>query len=140
MRVKIGAEVIARLRRDRGNTSLLWSIGRLGARTPIYGPLTSVVPSADAARWLEQLIALPPAPELVAAIVQIGARTSDPLRDLDDVAIDAARRHLAQAQVHPDALRPLSEVVARTFAEASHAFGEPLPNGLRLETAHKLRG
>ena len=135
MRVKIGDEVTARLRRDRGNTSLLWSIGRLGARTPIYGPLTSVVPSADAARWLEQLIALPPAPELVAAMVQVGARTGDPLRDLDEVAIDAARRHLAQAEVHPDALRPLSEVVARTFADASHAFGEPLPNGLRLETA-----
>jgi hypothetical protein len=135
MRVKIGDEVIRRLRRDPGNTSLLWSIGRLGARTPIYGPLTSVVPAADAARWLEQLIALRPTPELVAAIVEIGARTGDPLRDLDEAALDAARRHSAESQVHPDALRALSEVVARTFADASRAFGEPLPNGLRLEAA-----
>jgi hypothetical protein len=140
MRVKIGDEVLVRLRRDRGNASLLWSIGRLGARTPIYGPLTSVVPPADAARWLEQLTKLPPTPELVAAIVQIAGRTGDPLRDLDEVALDAARRHSAQAQVDPDALRPLSEVVARSFADASHAFGEPLPNGLRLEAAEKLSG
>ena len=42
-RVKIGDEVMRRLRRDEDNASLLWSIGRLGARTPIYGPLTSVV-------------------------------------------------------------------------------------------------
>ena len=56
-RVKIGDEVIRRLRRDHDNASLLWSIGRLGARTPIYGPLTSVVPASDAGRWLDELVA-----------------------------------------------------------------------------------
>ena len=56
-RVKIGDEVMRRLRRDEDNASLLWSIGRLGARTPIYGPLTSVVAASDAGRWLEELVA-----------------------------------------------------------------------------------
>ena len=28
--------------------------------------------------------------------------------------------------------RPLYEVVTATFADTSRAFGEPLPNGLRL--------
>ena len=132
-RVKIGDEVIRRLRRDDDNASLLWSIGRLGARTPIYGPLTSVVAASDAGRWLEELIANErDTAELFAAIVQIGALTGDPLRDLDEHVFDAARQRLRDAGVDPDATRPLYEVVTATFADTSRAFGESLPNGLRL--------
>ena len=36
------------------------------------------------------------------------------------------------AGVDPDAARPLYEVVTATLADTSRAFGEPLPNGLRL--------
>ncbi len=132
-RVKIGDEVVRRLRRDEGNASLLWSIGRLGARTPIYGPLTSVVAASDAGRWLEELVANERStPEVFAAIVQIGALTGDPLRDLDELVLDAARQRLRDTGVEPDQARPLYEVVAATFADTSRAFGEPLPNGLRL--------
>jgi hypothetical protein len=132
-RMKIGDEVIRRLRRDKDNASLLWSVGRLGARTPIYGSLTSVVATSDAGRWLEGLIANEKnTAELFAAIVQIGALTGDPLRDLDEHAVDAARQRLRNAGVDPDAARPLYEVVTATFADTSRAFGESLPNGLRL--------
>ena len=131
-RTKIGDEILRRLRRDPDNVSLLWSIGRLGARMPIYGTLTSVVAVSDAARWLTALIAnTRNTPELFAAIVQVGALTGDPLRDLDEHVVDAARERLRNADVE-SAARPLYEVVPATFAEASRAFGEPLPNGLRL--------
>ena len=133
-RVKIGDEVIRRLRRDRDNASLLWSIGRLGARTPIYGSLTGVVPASDAGRWLEELIANEKdTAELFAAIVQIGALTGDPQRDLDEHVVDASRQRLRNAGVGPDEARPLYEVVTATFADTSRAFGESLPNGLRLD-------
>jgi len=71
-------------------------------------------------------------PELFAAIVQIGARTADPMRDVDAAVVDSARRRLRDAGVDPDAARPLDEVVTATFVDVSRAFGEPLPNGLRL--------
>ena len=132
-RVKIGDEVIRRLRRDKDNASLLWSVGRLGARTPIYGSLTSVVAASDAGRWLEELIANEKSTaELFAAIVQIGALTGDPQRDLDEHVVDAARQRLRNAGVDPVAARPLYEVVTPTLADTSRAFGESLPNGLRL--------
>jgi hypothetical protein len=131
-RAKIGDEVLQRLRRDPDNASLLWSIGRLGARMPIYGTLTSVVAASDAASWLNELIANEhDTPELFAAIVQVGALTGDPLRDLDEHVLDAARQRLRNAGLD-SAARPLYEVVPATFAESSRAFGEPLPNGLRL--------
>ena len=132
-RVKIGDEVLRRLRRDDDNVSLLWSIGRLGARTPIYGPLTSVVAPSDAGRWLEELAANERStPERFAAIVQIGALTGDSHRDLDELVLEAARQRLRSAGVDPDEARPLYETVTATFADTSRAFGEPLPNGLRL--------
>ena len=136
VRVKIGDEVMRRLRRDPGNTSLAWAIGRLGARTPAYGPLTSVVPAPDASRWLEQLIALTRhTPEVAAAIVQVAALSGDPLRDLDAEARDAARQRLLSSTSDPAALRPLHEVVPRSMADTNRAFGEALPHGLRLGSA-----
>ena len=105
---------------------------RLGARTPIYGPLTSVVAAADASRWLEALIDDPhDTPELSASIVQIAALTGDPLRDIHDDLLERARRRLQNAGIGAEA-RPLHEVMTPTFADTSRAFGEPLPNGLRL--------
>src|SRR5438105_4297197 len=136
-RVKLGDEVLGRLTRDDDNASLLWSIGRLGARTPIYGPLTSVVSASDAAGWLDQLTAVKRwTPELAAAIVQIGAVTADALRDVADEILEAARERLRAAGIEADASRALYDVVRPTLADTSRAFGEPLPNGLRLRDVH----
>jgi hypothetical protein len=131
-RTKIGDEVIRRLRREPANPSLLWSIARLGARTPIYGPLTSVVSATDAGRWLEVLIDDPyDSPDLFASIVQIAALTGDPLRDIADDLLERARARVQNADIGAEA-QPLYEVMTPTFADTSRAFGEPLPNGLRL--------
>jgi hypothetical protein len=140
-RVKIGDEVLRRLRRDDDNASLLWAIGRLGARAPVYGPLTSVVSAADAARWLEQLMAIKRwTRELGAAIIEIGAVTADPMRDVDAEVLAAARECLRAAAVQPEASRPLYEVVGPTLADTSRALGEPLPNGLRFDDLQAAAG
>jgi actin-like ATPase involved in cell morphogenesis len=131
-RTKIGDELIRRLQREPTNSSLLWSIGRLGARTPIYGPLTSVVGASDASRWLEVLLNNPhDSPELFAAIVQIAALTGDSLRDVDEHVLDRARQRLQTVGTDAES-RPLYEVMTPTLADTGRAFGEPLPNGLKL--------
>jgi hypothetical protein len=134
LRVDLGNELLRRIRRDPGNASLLWAVGRLGARVPLYGPLSSVTPPADAARWMDALLALKKTPpELAAAIVHIGARTGDVLRDVDPAVSLRARQRLNDAQIDEAWTRPLNEVVATSDAEASRVFGEPLPHGLRLD-------
>jgi len=134
-RTKIGDEVTRRLRRDKHNATLLWSLGRLGARTPIYGPLTSVVPAPVAGRWLEELARYKQSSsELLEAIVQIGALTGDPLRDVEEGVLNAARQRVRDAGFDSDA-KPLFEVVPETLTNMSRAFGEPLPNGLQLVIA-----
>ena len=102
------------------------------------------MPASDAGRWLEQLIAIRrDTPELAAAIVQVGALTGDPVRDLDEALLASARQRLRDAGVATHASRPLYEVMRASFADTSRAFGEPLPNGLRLDeeigSAHRQR-
>jgi len=73
---------------------------------------------------------------LAAAIVQIGAVTADALRDVADEILEAARERLRAAGIEADASRALYDVVRPTLADTSRAFGEPLPNGLRLRDVH----
>src|SRR5262249_13502495 len=133
-RVKAGDELIRRVRRDAANASLLWAMGRLGTRAPLYGPLSSVVPPQDAARWLDPLLSIKLiTPDLAAAVVQIAARVGDPLRDLDEERLAGARARLAEGGIGGEALRPLQEVVPVSTVDAGRVFGEPLPDGLRLD-------
>jgi len=135
-RAGIGDELVRRVRRETGNASLLWAIGRLGARAPLYGPLSSVVPPQDASRWLDGLLSIKViTPEIAAAIVQIAARVGDPLRDLDREQLARARTGLHQSGIDGEALRPLEEVMAGSTFDANRVFGEPLPAGLRLDVA-----
>ncbi len=135
-RVKIGDELIVRVRRDVRSGGLLWAIGRLGARAPLYGPLSSVVPASDAARWIEALSSIRlTTPDLAAAIVQISARTGDPLRDLDADVLAHIRQRLREADISDEALQPLDTIVPSSSADANRVFGEPLPHGLRLDNS-----
>ena len=125
--------------RDAGNTSLLWAIGRLGARAPLYGPLSSVVPPQEAGRWLDALLSIRLiTPEFAAAVVQVAARVGDPLRDLDEEHLTRARTRLHDGGIGGDALRPLDEVIPTLTFDANRVFGEPLPDGLRLDAPQPL--
>src|SRR5262249_988612 len=132
-RIRIGDELVLRVRRDAGNTSLLWAIGRLGARAPIYGPLSSIVPPQDAGRWLDTLLSIKTiTPDLAAAIVQIAAGVGRRLGAVDAEVRARPRGRLVENGVGLDALRPLDEMVNTATFDVSRVFGEPLPHGLRL--------
>ena len=132
-RVKIGDELARRVRRAATDTSLLWALGRIGARTPFYGPLSSVVPPHDAARWLDVLVSVKvTSADLIAAIVQIAGVTGDSLRDLDEGDRQRASARLRDIGAGDEALLALEQPVVRSAVDANRVFGEPLPSGLRL--------
>ena len=139
-RIRLGDELIARLRRESQNASFLWAAGRFGARIPLYGPLNSVVPPAVAERWLEALRALrAPAGEAVAAVAQISARTDDPARDIIDDARQLTVKWLEAAGAPADIVRSLHQPVPLDLLSRSRTFGEDLPEGLRLEDVGEAR-
>ena len=129
----LGNDLLSRLRRDPRNASLLWAIGRTGARVPLYGPLNTVIDPETAAVWLRALLDVaPPSPEGVATIVQLAARTGDPARDLDEDFCREVYDRLLTAGVGAHALVRLIEIQPPSEQERVRAFGESLPEGLRL--------
>jgi molecular chaperone DnaK (HSP70) len=133
-RVKLGDELLRRLRREPGNTAGLWALGRLGARTPLYGPLNVVVPAAAAERWVMGLLEFRQIrPEAAAALVHLAALTGDPARDVSPEIRPFVLERLSSDDVSPEAVAPLREIVPVSRIPSSYAFGEPLPEGLRLE-------
>jgi len=132
-RVKLGDELLSHLRRDPRNRSWLWAIGRFGARAPFYGPLSSTVAPAVAERWIDRLLTKGLTADAAAAVVQIGARTNDPARDIPDEARARIVSSLTDQTIPLETLAPLLDVVPPKPLDLARAFGEALPEGLRLQ-------
>jgi hypothetical protein len=133
---KLGDELMRRLEPRKGREDLvhLWALSRVGARVPLYGPLNAVIAPAKIADWLAQLCAWDwPEPDKAAfPLAQLGRRTGDRTRDLDD----ASRAKLAavvRAMPGGDRAAVLVEQVVDLEArEERVALGDTLPAGLRL--------
>jgi len=135
-KVKLGDELVHRMdaRKGREEPAHLWALSRIGARVPLYGPLDAIVPRAQVASWLGALLGWDwPEPDKVAfPLAQLGRRTGDRTRDLDD----ALRARLAAAvRALPGGERAavlVEQVVALEAREERVALGDTLPAGLRL--------
>jgi molecular chaperone DnaK (HSP70) len=132
-RVVPGKALIARIKEKPANKGYLWSLGRLGARIPFYGPLNCVVAADTAAEWIKSLLNLPEiTPDVASAIVQLGARTQDAARDIDAALRDKAIAKLKAAHASDDLIESLRVHVPPAASDALRIFGESLPEGLRL--------
>jgi molecular chaperone DnaK (HSP70) len=135
-KVKLGDELMTRMesRKGREDSVHLWALSRLGARVPLYGPLNAVVPASHVQGWLGKLFAWDwPEPDKAAfPLAQLGRRTGDRVRDLDD----ATRARLAEVvRALPGGDRAavlVEQIVALEAREERVALGDTLPAGLRL--------
>ncbi len=135
-RAALGGELLRKLKKEPADIAWLWSLGRLGARIPLYGPLACVVPAKAAQEWVIELLDLRELSHAAAdAIVQLGRRTEDRTRDISqDVLNDAIDRLKAWGAADELSLRPLVEFVPPNRSDVSRTFGEALPEGLHLES------
>ncbi|HVF90056.1 MAG TPA: Hsp70 family protein [Blastocatellia bacterium] len=132
-RVSLGRELLERIKANPGNKSFLWSLGRLGARIPLYGPLNCVVPADTAAEWARALLKLEEmTPDLASALAQLAARTDDPARDISDQLRETLIKRLSSAGMSKDLIESLREYIPPARTDALRIFGESLPEGLRL--------
>jgi hypothetical protein len=132
-RVALGKELLAKVKEQPANQSFLWSLGRLGARIPLYGPLNCVIPAEVAAQWMKSLLRLGElTPDVASAVVQLGARTNDPHRDVDADARWEAMVRLNEVGLTGALIESLREYVPPGRNDAVRIFGESLPEGLRL--------
>ncbi len=114
--------------------ALVWALGRLGARVPLYGPLNTLPPAGSVEPWLDRLMAARSAADedTAFAAVQMARRTGDRFRD---VSAETRARVVAWLEDAPapahlvELVRTGGELQAR---ERNEAFGERLPYGLQL--------
>ena len=132
-RVELGDWLLERTWVDKD--ARLWtSIGRLGARQPLYASLHHVVPPRAAEAWLTQLLretwkGLHTAPH---AAVQLARVTGDRARDLSaDLRLQTEKK-LAAIGAKPEWVRAVRELAVMDEAEKVAIMGEGLPIGLRL--------
>jgi len=131
------AEELQNKRSEAYRDALLWAIGRLASRGPIYGPLNTVVPSDQASRLVRTLISsgddrCNAVRQL--AVMQIAQKTDDRYRDL---SVDF-RQQAAEWLQRVDAPQRLIDTVLQgggaSTEDAAAIFGESLPLGIRLVT------
>ena len=135
-RAALGSELLRKLKKVPTDSGWLWSLGRFGARIPLYGSLSCVVPAEIASEWIAALLELRElTPETASAILQLGRKVEDRARDIGPDVVRSAVAKLKSAKIADDALlRPLQEYVAPVRADVVRTFGEPLPKGLELES------
>jgi len=140
---ELGKLLLSNLEKGRVRTKDLWTLGRLGARIPLYGPLDRVIPGREASEWLNRILdcGLKPSDVLVQALVQIGRCTGDRERDVPT----ADRERLCEwLEPLPQGAR-FQEIVNNPETslgaqEQEWMFGEALPSGLILSRDGKVPG
>jgi molecular chaperone DnaK (HSP70) len=126
-------DILPKKKMEPVQLAVLWAIGRLGARAPMYGPLNTVVPANTASQWLERIFAMrndDPACQL--AVMQLARRTDDRYRDLPE----RLRKEAVDWLTVNDSPRHFLELVRDggrlDDEEEGLVFGESLPKGLQL--------
>jgi len=137
-RASFGNELVAKIKEEPENAIWLWSLGRLGARIPLYGPLHSVAPAEIAGEWLKALLDLSTfTAAMSSAIVLIARRTDDRSRDIDDAVRELAISRLMALGIGGETIQLLSKYVLPERTDAVRSFGESLPPGLQLLSSSK---
>lgn len=127
-------ELLPKKKLQAMRSAMLWTIGRLGARVPLYGPLNTVVAPAVAERWIDALLAdaQPSEPMLTFAAVQLARRTGDRYRDVGDEVRQRVADLLTASGGSSHNVQLVREGGELDREEAGRVFGESLPKGLRL--------
>jgi hypothetical protein len=132
-RALLGDQLLARIRKSPEDAIWLWSLGRLGARIPLYGPLHCVVRAEIAGEWLNGLLKLSKfTPAAASAVMLLARRTDDRSRDIDDAIRQEAISRLVTLGIAQETVQLLSQYVPPDWAEAVRSFGESLPPGLQV--------
>lgn len=135
VKVELGRELWQKWGKNKPHPKELWALSRLGARTPIYGPLDRLIASTEAAAWLDKLLKLnlEPTNSAANALVLLSRFTDDRSRDIPEALRERVATWLTQRSdgAHFQELL-VNPVDTMNKAEQEWMFGESLPVGLSL--------
>jgi molecular chaperone DnaK (HSP70) len=125
--------------RSPAAANVLWCLGRLGARVPLYGPANTVIPKETAENWAKVLLKRSFVPgreagDAIFALAQLGRVANDRARDLEQGLRASVLARLADLGAPEETLRPVREYHELESAQQVQALGDTLPIGLRLRS------
>ena len=135
-KLDLGGRLLASLTADAAGRqrAQVWTLGRLGARVPLYGPLNTLLPTESVEPWIERLTHLPgPDEEVAFALVQLARRTGDRFRDVSDAVRDSVVGWLERHNASGHFINLVRAGGELRSEERNEAFGESLPYGLELK-------
>lgn len=137
VRLELGdmiADLMNRAAFEPVQIALIWALGRVGGRVPVYGPLNLVLPVSRASEWIEQLLRTADLnqPAVQLTIMQLSRRTDDRFRDVSSALRDRIISKLSATNISKHLLQLIADGGVLESEEASLIFGESLPAGLRL--------
>lgn len=111
-----------------------WALGRLAARTPLYGSQHNVIAREQAEQWLPKLLEQnwQKEPMIAFASVMMCRKTGDRLFDISDDFRQQVVEKLKQSKVPESWLSLVEEVKELSASESKRVFGDALPSGLTL--------
>ncbi len=135
-KIALGRQALKLLPKSRLQKDMLWVLGRLGARIPLYGPANKVVPPSQVVSWISKLkeMDIKDRKPLVNAVVSMARLCSDRARDLTSADREDIRLWLDLLGADEDKILPLVEYQEIEASEKESAFGEHLPEGLVLHS------
>ena len=133
-KIELGRKLLAVTSAKKLKAQHLWALSRLGSRELLYGPADRVIPPAEVAGWIDQLIGYSWSnPNTVGRTVsQLARKTGDRSRDLDDKIQAAVLDWMAQNDMPEDRQRRVREIVPLAYQDRDAMFGESLPQGIIL--------
>jgi molecular chaperone DnaK (HSP70) len=137
IKVGLGQRLLKELKRPSLAPHVLWCLGRLGARVPLYGPANTVVPPATVETWVQALLARSFEPgrettDAIFALAQLARVSGDRARDLSDPIRAHVLTRLTELGAADATLRSVREYHELEVAQQGQALGDSLPVGLRL--------
>lgn len=130
---QIVIDLLPRLKMQPVRTPLVWTLGRLAARVPLYGPINTVVTAEIAQVWLNEFLLLAePSSGDQLAVMQIARRTEDRYRDLSEKSRRSAIDWLGENNAPAHLIELIRDGGSLDVDEQGQVFGESLPRGLRL--------
>ncbi len=136
LKIELGdmlAAIIDKRSMQPARPAMVWALGRIGTRMPVYGPLNRGVPTDAASRWLDVVMRVRQADENdKLAVLQMARRTGDRYRDLTDRLRQEAIGWLESHGAPPHFAELVREAGTLDQTEQTRVFGESLPKGLQI--------
>ncbi|MCL2119887.1 MAG: hsp70 family protein, partial [Planctomycetaceae bacterium] len=144
-KIELGDMILGLFRRKKATlvyVAMIWALGRLGARTLMYGQLNTIIPPQTAEQWLRKIIDRPADSDHVPAhastiaveqlaLMQIARKTGDRYRDIGqptrELVIATLEKHVPPLPKQHHLTTLVREVAQLDADEQGAVFGETLP-------------